>query len=444
MADVDPVPGDPDQLVALGRKLRKTADELGRQIRNLKAISKVDSWDSDAGKEFRKKAEGSQGKLEAAYKRYDAAADAIGSDIHEVSGSYQDQLHAPSTNYASDLHRAQNIADSALKEAREADERKSSTRKSLDSLSGKDGKEERERLEGKMDAASGDIEAAREKIEAAKRIRDEAAKKAREAIDDIISHDSLKDGFWDKFLDDVNNWTAKIATVCGIAAMLVGWIPVIGQALAGLLGTIAMTASLIGLVCTVIQFARGDADWMDLGVAALGFLAAGVGKAFSKYAGKFLARTLPRLQRAAGRPGARAAGTIAKRDRQKLNRLAAQQSKLTGREKLRAFGEPFKDHLLSPSGIKSSWSNLKTMGRPQSWRDMRQTFGAQGGFKSFTFLDSGVAAEINSAKIASKGLPEISAINRISGKANVISLTGSLITVGGLAADPVINPLLPD
>lgn len=303
LADVDPVPGDPDQLVALGRKLRKTADELGRQIRNLKAISKVESWDSDAGKEFRKKAEGSQGKLEAAYKRYDAAAAAIGSDIQEVGGGYQDQLHAPSTNYASDLNRAQKIADSALKEAREADERKSTTQKSIDGLSGKGEKEEKKKLEGKLDSASGDIEAAREKIESAKSIRDDSAKKAREAIDDIISHDSLKDGFWDKLLDDVNNWTAKIATACGIAAMLVGWIPVIGQALAGLLGTIAMTASLIGLVCTVIQFARGDADWMDLGVAALGFLAAGVGKAFSKYAGKFLAKTLPRLQRAAGRPG---------------------------------------------------------------------------------------------------------------------------------------------
>ncbi|MEU5340976.1 hypothetical protein AB0H18_09090 [Streptomyces sp. NPDC020766] len=430
--------------MALGRKLRKTADELGRQIRNLKAISKVESWDSDAGKEFRKKAEGSQGKLEAAYRRYDAAADAIGSSIHEVSGGYQDQLHAPSTNYASDLNRAQKIADAALREAREADDRKSATQKSIHALSKRNGKEEKEKLEGELDSASGEMEAAREKIESAKRVRDDAAKKARESIDDIISHDSLKDGFWDTLLDDLNNWTANIATACGIAAMLVGWIPVIGQALAGLLGTIAMTASLIGLVCTAIQFARGDADWMDLGVAALGFLAAGVGKAFSKYAGKFLAKTLPRLQRAAARPGARAAGTIGKRDRQKLNRLATQKSRLTGREKLKAFGEPFKDHLFSPSGLKSSWENVKTMARPQSWRDMRQTFGAQGGFKSFTFLDSGVAAEANSAKIAAKGLPEISAINKISRKASVISLTGSLITVGGLGADPKINPLLPD
>ncbi|MFE1798322.1 hypothetical protein ACFW9L_19470 [Streptomyces sp. NPDC059517] len=437
------MPGDPDQLVGLGKKLRKTADELGRQVRNLKAISKVDSWDSDAGKEFRKKAEGSQGKLEAAYKRYDAAAVAIGSTIHEVGGGYQDQLHTPSTNYASDLNRAQKIADSALKEAREADERRSATRKSIDGLSGSNVKEDKGKLEGKLDLASGEIEAAREKVESAKRIRDDAARKAREAIDDIISHDSLKDGYWDSFLDEVNNWSAKIATACGIAAMLVGWIPIIGQALAGVLGTIAMTASLIGLVCTVIQFARGDADWMDLGVAALGFLAAGIGKAFSKYAGKYLAKTLPRLQRAVSRPGARAAGNIAKRDRQKLNRLAGQRSSLTAREKLKAFGEPFKDHLLSPSGLKDSWSNLKVVGRPESWRGMRQTFGAQGGFKSFTFLDSGVAAEVNAAKIAAKELPEISAINKISSKASAISLTGSVITVGGLAADPEINPLLP-
>ena len=40
-------------------------------------------------------------------------------------------------------------------------------------------------------------EAAREKINHAKKIRDDAAKRAADSVDAIINHDSLKDGFWD-------------------------------------------------------------------------------------------------------------------------------------------------------------------------------------------------------------------------------------------------------
>lgn len=53
LADSDPIPGDPERLEKLGKDLRKTADELEKQVRHVKAASEVESWDSDAGKEFR-------------------------------------------------------------------------------------------------------------------------------------------------------------------------------------------------------------------------------------------------------------------------------------------------------------------------------------------------------------------------------------------------------
>uniref|UniRef100_A0AAU3I3R2 WXG100 family type VII secretion target n=1 Tax=Streptomyces sp. NBC_01393 TaxID=2903851 RepID=A0AAU3I3R2_9ACTN len=121
VADSDPIPGDPDRVAALGRQLRKTAEELDRQIRNLKAVVDVDAWDNKSGKEFREKAKGNVKKLEAAFKRYDTAATAIGSEVVEVGGGYQDKLHAGSRNYASDLNRAQEIADAALKDAQDAE-----------------------------------------------------------------------------------------------------------------------------------------------------------------------------------------------------------------------------------------------------------------------------------------------------------------------------------
>ncbi|MFJ5557519.1 hypothetical protein ACIQCD_08860 [Streptomyces sp. NPDC093250] len=36
VADSDPIPGDADRMASLGKQLRKTADELERQIRNLR------------------------------------------------------------------------------------------------------------------------------------------------------------------------------------------------------------------------------------------------------------------------------------------------------------------------------------------------------------------------------------------------------------------------
>jgi hypothetical protein len=95
-------------------------------------------------------------------------------------------------------------------------------------------------LEDQQKAADDVGKAAQEKIEGAKRIRDAAAKRACDAIDEVISDDALKDGFWDSFLDDIANIT-------------------------GILGTIALGMSLVGFICTAVLYMRGNADPMDLG-----------------------------------------------------------------------------------------------------------------------------------------------------------------------------------
>jgi hypothetical protein len=74
----DPVPGDPEEVAKLGRDLRKTADSIKKQADEIKALSGVDAWKSKAADEFRKEAEEAEGKLRKAFKRYDAAADALG------------------------------------------------------------------------------------------------------------------------------------------------------------------------------------------------------------------------------------------------------------------------------------------------------------------------------------------------------------------------------
>ncbi|KAA0941899.1 hypothetical protein [Streptomyces apricus] len=448
VADNDPIPGDPDRMVSLGRTLRKTAEELDRQVRSLKAVAEVDAWDSKAGKEFREKAKGNVKKLEAAFKRYDTAATAIGSEVVEVGGGYQDKLHARPGNYASDLNRAQEIADAALKDAQDADQRKGAAQKSLDGLSDKEKKDDDEgkkKLESQRDAAGDEINAAREKINEAKRIRDEAAKRARDSIDAVINHDSLKDGFWDTLVKAVADVMSDIATWCGILSLVVGWIPVIGQALAGVLGAIAMVATLIGFLATLVQVLQGNAEWMDLGIAALGFLMMGVGKGFSKIAGKFAKGALGKL----GRAGSARTTRQVSRANKNLRRLSGKSFKLGKSDVWKSLKEPFTEPFSA-----SSWSNNLKVLKPGSgnYSKSLNELSARGGGnalkgagRSYSIADPGVASDLKGIKLGASALGgqfDANAVNKISKTATRLSIVGSGITLGGLSLDGNLNPIL--
>ncbi|MFE8960190.1 hypothetical protein [Streptomyces iakyrus] len=457
IADGDPVPGDPDRVATLGRQLRKTADELERQIRSLKAVSRVDSWDSEAGKEFRQKAKGNVGKLEAALKRYETAADALGTRVAEVSGGYQDQLHAKPSNYATDLNRAQRIADAALRDAKEAEDRKDAAQRSLDSSSDK-GKDEKKKLEERRGAAGDEIAAAQEKVSQAKEIRDKAAKRASDAIEAVISDDSLKDGFWDKFdkwVDDIGSWAEEYATYFGVAALAVGWIPVIGQALAGVLGAVATILTLVSTVATLIQVVRGDKGLKDLAFTVLGLAMMGVGKAFAKIAGKYVQRAIKSMDKAS------AANTPSQRRRavKAINKVAGSAA-TTLREKfenkmgtfklepgewrksmIEPFTEPFSKawgenlRALNPFGgnYQAAWSKTVIRG------DGNALLGVG---RSLSMADPGVASDLKDIKFASQGLDSLGAVNKISRNATGLSLVGAGVTSVGMALDSNLNPFL--
>ena len=453
VADRDPVPGDPDRIASVGRSLRRTADELERQIRNVKAVAAVDAWDSKAGREFRERVHGSVKKLEAAFKRYDTAAAVLGTRVDEIGGDYAAKRDATDTTYATDLNRAQEMADQARKDARQADEERSGAKRSLVGITGADREKAEKagdddpgkRFQDKADAADDAISAAREKIETAKSIRDRAAKKAREALVDVVDHDSLKDSSWDTLPANITDWTGNIATFCGIAAMVVGWIPVIGQALAGVLGAVSMLATLVNTLATLVQVLRGNAEWMDLGVAALGFALMGVGKGFSKIAGKYAGKVLARrLGRAA----------VAHTPKQ-LSR-AAKNLKGSARPKLgldksdvwKSLKEPFTDPFQG-----STWGKdgLKILFKKSDWGEMRNTLAARAGGSalravpgSLSIVDPGVANQLKNVKDLTVATAHVApaAVNRISRTAGGLSVFGSGVTLAGLGLDGNLNPLL--
>lgn len=461
LADSDPIPGDPYEVASLGRQLRKTAEELDRQIRNLKAVAEIDAWDSKAGKEFRSKAKGSVKKLEAALQRYETAADALGTTVTDVGGGYGDLSQAKLTNYATDLNRAQEIADAALREAKEAEERKSAAQRSLEGLSDKD-KADKKRLEEQRDSAGDDLSAARDKVARAQEIRDNAADLAYQAIDAVISDDSLKDGFWDKFDDfvaGVGDWAEFWATRFGVAALALGWIPIIGQALAGILGSIATLLTLISSVATVIQVLRGDKGLKDLAFTVLGLAMMGVGKAFAKSAGSYVERALGGMRKAdvakTSKQRARADKRVNKaagdtldwrlgKFRESLQRKL-QPFKLEPGEGWKSMKEPFTD--LYPK----AWAeNLKVL-KPGSgnyaaaWQKLvirGEGNALLGVGRSLSAADPGVASHLKDVKFAAHGLGGHGAFNRISRNATGLSVAGTAVTSAGMALDSNLNPLL--
>ncbi|QKW09254.1 hypothetical protein HUT18_25600 [Streptomyces sp. NA04227] len=443
LADSDPIPGNPERLEELGKKLRKTADELEKQLRHIKAAAEVESWDSNAGKEFREKAKKCRGRLEAAHKRYDTAADAIGDRIADHGADYESNASATPGTYVTELKRAQKIAEIARQDAQQAESDQSAAKKGLDALdkSGKDKKSDKgddkskTKLEDQERAAGAALGSARDKLEKAKSIRDAAAKKARDAIDDVISGDALKDGFWDNFadvVDKISSVTELVSKWAGIAALAVGWIPIIGQGLAGLLGAISMVATLVNIACTVIQVGMGDASWTELAWSAVGLLMMGAGKVMAKLGGKYVARTLTRMKKA---KSGNQTGKQVKRNRQKFNRDSGKRPKLEKGDIPKAIREPVTEIFK-----KSTWKDGFQGGYRQAYRELKNRGDGsfvKGSFKSMSLADASVASDLKEIKHLGKSMSEHFAVNQASRMATGLSVAGSGVTAAGLFIDEV-------
>ncbi|MEV6884911.1 putative T7SS-secreted protein [Streptomyces sp. NPDC051135] len=395
----DPVPGDPEEIARLGRDLRRTAESIKKQASEIKALSSVEAWKSKAAKEFREQAEEAGGKLSKAYKRYDAAADALGEKVLEGDACFSE--------YASELHRAQKMADKALRDAQDADREHKASGGAIDKLpkDTADDDPERKKLEKRQEGATSAMERAKKALESAKEVRDSAAKRARESISYAIENDGLKDGTWDKFKDWVNDnagWietvlqvSGWVATICGTLALMVGWIPIIGQALAGVLGTVALAATLVSLVGHTLMALAGKGSWFDVALDVVGLATLGVGRAAlagakgasaaAQGAGRSAAYKAY-MQGVKAKPGSAAWKRAQNKAFKKANaasgggvrgkaaaEAAAQAPKgwFPGAQRVKDAFNPkliYRDSIDSFKGVKDlSWSNVRKLGQADTW-----------------------------------------------------------------------------
>lgn len=375
----DPVPGDPYEVARLGRQLRKTAEAIEKEAREIKALASVENWKSKAATEFRATAEGAGGKLRRAFKRYDEAATALGTQVREG---------VCSNEYASELHRAQQMADKALHDAEAAHDNLTSAQRSLDGQPDDTPKDDPDtkKYNRHREQASSSLSAAKNALEAAKGIRDRAAKLAADAIFDVIEGDGLKDGWKDKFknwvhensswLGEISKWAGRIALWAGVAALALGWIPVIGQALAAIATTIALVASVVALATDLVLALGGEGSWKSVFLDAVGLATFGLGRAALAGA-KGVAAGSKALARSSLFKQAVASGVKTNKAWAIANRGA--QGAIRGKESARALAA-------MPKGRLPSWSNLKEGFSPVSmYRDtvdgvksISQAFSKQG------------------------------------------------------------------
>ncbi|MET9889283.1 hypothetical protein ABZZ47_03540 [Streptomyces sp. NPDC006465] len=322
----DPVSGDPAAVAKLGRRFRAVADAIRKQSGNITALCGVEGWQSDAADEFRKAADGTAGRLKKVMDRYDTAADVLG-----------EQSEQPDQKYASVLASSQQSADKARSDAEVDCDEKDRLNRLIDALdeAADDYEEKKRELVRKRDDVADRIQDSIKRVHAAKDARNKAAEKAARALEDLMDHDKLKDSTWEnikgalKSVADIAGW---VATICALTSLLVGWIPIIGWALAGVLDAIALLATLVSLACHLVLVFSGDASIADLVLDGIALLTLGLGRA-ALSAGRTAAAGVRGVQTASrtARTDFLAANTLAGRSSKAVNTLQGKATKVANK-----------------------------------------------------------------------------------------------------------------
>ncbi|MFC6511179.1 polymorphic toxin-type HINT domain-containing protein [Promicromonospora citrea] len=122
--------------------------------------------------------------------------------------------------------------------------------------------------------AQGVVSGARSTIESAVSDRDRAAGAAMDRIEEITSSDDLNDSWWDnwgsKLVAAIADIADMVSTIAGVLAIVVAFIPVVGQALAGVLIVIAAVAAIVSAVANITLAATGERSWAEAGIAIAG------------------------------------------------------------------------------------------------------------------------------------------------------------------------------
>lgn len=309
--DSDPVPGDSAEVERAGKSYQEVADAISLAARRLREIADHADLRSEAVEELRGKCREVADDIERAHTRYRGVGDALVAYAQPLATAQSESLRAlrDAETAQAELAAAQGRASRAEGDLDRAADDADTT--SLESAL--------RQANGEVTAATTALARARTLCDGAVEDRDLAAQTAISAIREVEDSGGLNDGWWDnwgsKVVQAIAQIAGAIAAVAGIAALLVGWIPVIGQALAAVLGTIALVAAAISFLANLTLALTGDGTWSAVLLDAVSLATFGIGRAVisggrAAYGGVRGAARLSAGRHAATSPGARAAAGL--------------------------------------------------------------------------------------------------------------------------------------
>jgi hypothetical protein len=269
----DPVPGEPWIVLSGGRDYLAVADAIkdaGRKLRTLDLGSAVVSQAVDALIETSGKVADNISKAEA---RYRATGDALSRYAPALETAQRESIEALALAQS-----ARSAADSASNDKQHylrlaADEH--DTQQALSYTNLADG------LDSDAAGAHAHLANAQGRVHDAMSARDRAAQSSIDDIHAITKDDGLHDSWWDDWgkdllsvITDVAGWVSSIA---GVLALLVCWIPVIGQALAAVFLLVAGIAAVVNAIGNIVLASTGDRSWTEAVISIAGAVLAVVG-----------------------------------------------------------------------------------------------------------------------------------------------------------------------
>lgn len=299
LASSDPVPGNTDEIAALGRRYSDTAAEIQKQAANLKklAAGTIEGWTGQAAKVFQSKASDLAGRIAKAQQRYDTAGKAL-------------------SGCAGPMYTAQQSAYAAVWKAKTAQQTMQSNAPGPPPKPGSppptaEQKAAAAKRATAYDGASGDLKSATTQFHNAVHDYHCAAGKAASAIRDEISHDSLKDSWWDRNF----GWISKVFMIIGIIVIVLAVValilvcPLTAGLVAGIIGAemAATLSAVLGWVILGLTVAQaifdgiaagtGKESWTAFALDIVSIATMGLGDGLGQV-GKFLPEIkglLPRL-----------------------------------------------------------------------------------------------------------------------------------------------------
>jgi hypothetical protein len=180
--------------------------------------------------------------------------------------------------YATSLATAQQVADQALTTAITAVHNKTSAAWSktryVNLADGEDDQDTQRRYQNLVDDFQDDIDRAdatisqaQADIRQAQTSRDQAAEQAVSQIQEITGSDGLNDSWWDNWGAKLTSILDAISAITGMLALVVQFIPIIGQALGAVLLVVAAVTAIASAVLKTVAAAQGHTSWANAGLS---------------------------------------------------------------------------------------------------------------------------------------------------------------------------------